>query len=143
MRASQGGRVMVKALFVVDSGELWPHEIPGADIAVASRYLAGAPYENGAYDRVYNLCDCGQYQGKGFYVSMIAEARGHQPVPNLRTIEDLGSGPVRELLAQEMEPLVAQLGAAPASGEFLEVDAYFGSDPSGRHEALSRRLYAL
>lgn len=134
---------MVKALFVVERADLWPDEIPGADVAVAQRYLAGAPYEDGAYDKVYNLCDCAQYQGQGFYVSMIAEARGHQPVPNLRTIEDLGSTPVLDLLAQEMEPLVQQLGAGPDNDRFLEVDAYFGTDPTGRHEPLARRLYAL
>ena len=134
---------MVKALFVVERAELWPHEIPGSDMAIASRYLAGAPYESGAYDKVYNLCDSGRYQGQGFYVSMIAEARGHQPVPNLRTLEDFGSTPVHELLAQEMEPLVEQLGAIPESGDLLEVDAYFGADPTGRYEPLARRVYAL
>lgn len=134
---------MVKALFVVENLDLWPDEIAGADVTVASRYLAGAPYESGAYDKVYNLCECAKYQGQGFYVSMIAEARGHQPVPDLRTIEDLGSAPVLELLAQEMEPLVRQLGAAPESGDVLEIDAYFGADPAERYEALARRLYAL
>ncbi len=134
---------MVKALFVVENLVLWPDEVAGADVALASRYLAGAPYESGAYDKVYNLCECTTYQGQGFYVSMIAEARGHQPVPNLRTIEDLGSAPVLELLAQEMEPLVEQLAAAPESGDVLEIDAYFGADPSERYEALARRLYAI
>jgi glutathione synthase/RimK-type ligase-like ATP-grasp enzyme len=134
---------MVKALFVVERADLWPDEIPGADVALASRYLAGAPYESGAYDKVYNLCECAKYQGQGFYVSMIAEARGHQPVPNLRTIEDLGSAPVLELLAQEMEPLVRQLAAAPENGDVLDIDAYFGADPAERYEALARRLYAL
>jgi glutathione synthase/RimK-type ligase-like ATP-grasp enzyme len=134
---------VVKTLFVVERAELWPHEIPGTDCAIASRYLAGAPYESGAYDKVYNLCDSGRYQGQGFYVSMIAEARGHQPVPNLRTIEDLGSKPVYELLAQEMEPLVEQLGATPDKDDSLDVEAYFGSDPAGRYEPLARRLYAL
>ncbi len=134
---------MVKALFVVERAELWPHEIPGTDFTVASRYLAGAPYESGAYDKVYNLCDSVRYQGQGFYVSMIAEARGHQPVPNLRTVEDMGSKPVYDLLAQEMEPLVDQLGATPDKDNALEVEAYFGSDPTGRFEPLARRLYAL
>jgi glutathione synthase/RimK-type ligase-like ATP-grasp enzyme len=134
---------MVKALFVVERPDLWPYEIPGADVAIGSRYLAGAPYDNGAYDKVYNLCDSGRYQGQGFYVSMLAEARGHQPVPTLRTIEDLGSAPVLELLAQEMEPLLRQLGAAPERGDILEVDAYFGAAPDTRYEALARRLYAV
>ncbi len=134
---------MQKALFVVERAELWPHEIPGADVAVASRYLAGAPYDTGAYDKVYNLCDATRYQGQGFYVSMLAEARGHQPVPNLRTIEDFDSRPVFDLLVQEMEPLLAQLGAAPSDSDTLEVDAYFGADPTGRFEPLARRAYAL
>ncbi|MEO8202614.1 MAG: RimK family protein [Betaproteobacteria bacterium] len=134
---------MVKALFVVERAEFWPFEIPGADVAVAPRYLAGAPYESGAYDKVYNLCNAARYQGLGFYVSMLAEARGHQPVPSLRTIEDLGSKPVYDLLAQETEPLVEQLGATPASGDILEIEAYFGADPAERYEALARRLYAL
>ncbi len=134
---------MVKTLFVVERGELWPHEIPGADVAIASRYLAGAPYDSGGYDKVYNLCDFGRYQGQGFYVSMLAEARGHQPVPNLRTIEDHDSKPVHDLLCQEMMPLVEQIGVTPGDDGRLEVDAYFGSDPTGRYEPLARRMYAL
>ncbi len=94
---------MIKALFVVDRAELWPYEIPGTDFTVASRYLAGAPYESGSYDKVYNLCDSVRYQGQGFYVSMIAEARGRW----------LSMPPASEFQARPGRGIAATVGGRP------------------------------
>ena len=39
--------------------------------------------------QVINLCRSYKYLGTGYYVSLLAEARGHKVIPSVRTINDL------------------------------------------------------
>src|SRR3546814_18111220 len=38
---------------------------------------------------VINLCRSYKYLGTGYYVSLLAEARGHKVMPSVRTVNDL------------------------------------------------------
>jgi len=67
---------ILKALVVVEQRDLWPLDFGDVDVALAADYLAGKSYSNGHYDRIFNLCDYERYQGQGFYVSLLAEAKG-------------------------------------------------------------------
>ncbi len=131
----------MKVLFVVNREEEWPYEIPGTGVARARDYLTGSAYTNGACERVVNLCRSDRYQGRGYYVSLLAEARGHRPLPNVGTIEDLNSPLVRRL-AQKIEPLLEGALRSPGS-EPVQIDSYFGVDPSGAHAALAQQLFSM
>lgn len=127
-------------LFVVDRPEEWPHEIAGAGMTTARGFLTDDEYTDDA-DRIVNLCPCDRYQGRGYYVSLLAEARRQRPIPDVKTIEDLQSPAlVRLLLEQLGESLEAAL---PPGSEAAEFDCYFGRDPEGRLEAVCQRLFAL
>jgi hypothetical protein len=67
---------ILKALVVVEQRDLWPLDFGDVDVALAADDLAGKSYSNGHYDRIFNLCDYERYQGQGFYVSLLAEAKG-------------------------------------------------------------------
>jgi glutathione synthase/RimK-type ligase-like ATP-grasp enzyme len=128
----------MKALIVVDREQDWPHDIPGAAVASARGYLTGPAASSSGGERVINLCQLEPPQSTGYYVSLLAEARGHQPLPSARTIEDLHASPTTVPLLADIEKLV-QEEQAPR----LEIRSYFGVDPEGRHEAVSQRLFAL
>lgn len=132
----------MKTLFVVNRESDWPQELTGAAVASAKAYLTGAGFNNGQYDRVVNLCRCDRTQGPGFYVSLLAEARGQHPLPAAKVLEDLrgsaGSAPVLDELAR-----IAQDALAQTTGRQLVVDSYFGVDPTGRHDALCQQLFAV
>jgi glutathione synthase/RimK-type ligase-like ATP-grasp enzyme len=128
----------MKALIVVDREEQWPHDIPGAVVASARGYLTGPAAADGRCERVINLCQLEPPQSTGYYVSLLAEARGHQPLPSAKTIEDLHGSPSTVPLAADIEKLVPQ-DESPR----LEIRSYFGVDPEGRHEAVSQQLFAL
>jgi len=55
--------------------------------------------------RVYNLCDSYAYQTAGYYVSLLAAARGQRTMPSVATIQDTKS---RSLLRadDELEELI-------------------------------------
>jgi glutathione synthase/RimK-type ligase-like ATP-grasp enzyme len=128
----------MKALIVVDREQEWPHRIPGAALASARGYLTGPAAAGERCERVINLCRLDPPQNTGYYVSLLAEARGHQPLPSAKTIEDLHASPAAVPLLADIEKLVPQ-DESPQ----LEIRSYFGVDPEGRHEAVSQQLFAL
>src|SRR5207237_9527751 len=80
----------MKTVVVTDQNQKW-FEIPDATVLTARRYLAEPEIGNEGAVRVLNLCRTGRYQGRGYYVSLLAEARGQRPVPDVKTIENLRS----------------------------------------------------
>jgi hypothetical protein len=89
---------------------------------------------------VINLCRSDRYQGRGYYVSLLGEARGHRPLPDVKTIEDLKSEQQVEAIATRLEPLVNETLHHDASDRF-EIDAYFGRDPAELHPELAQQLF--
>jgi glutathione synthase/RimK-type ligase-like ATP-grasp enzyme len=77
-----------KTLIVVDNEELCSDEIfPGA--ISFERYLREYPKFNEQKTRIINLCDTEHYLSKGYYCSLLAEARNHQVLPSVKTINGL------------------------------------------------------
>src|SRR5437588_12868225 len=95
----------MKTVIVADQKQNW-FEIPDPDAMTARRYLSEPESGNQGTVRVLNLCRTGRYQGRGYYVSLVAEARGQRPVPDVKTVEDLKSEAYVRALEAEMQPLV-------------------------------------
>ena len=131
----------MRFVFVVDRRQDWPFEIPGSTVLTARTYLTDPAFTNGDA-RVVNLCRAGRYQGRGYYVSLLAEARGHHPTPDVKTIEDVQSSARVSLIASEIEEL-AQRSLAKTATDIFELHAYFGRDPAELHDPLARQLFAL
>ena len=129
------------ALIVIDRKHEW-FEAPDAAVVTARDYLADP--ESGSEDgaRVLNLCRTGRYQGRGYYVSLLAEARGQRPMPDVKTIGDLKSETYVQALWAKVAPLVQQAFDREESDRF-ELDAYLGKDPAKRHQALADRLFEI
>jgi glutathione synthase/RimK-type ligase-like ATP-grasp enzyme len=132
----------MKVLFVVNRQQEWPFEIAGSSAIAARTYLTDPAYSVGIDGQLVNLCRCDRYQGRGYYVSLLAEARGHLPLPDVKTIEDLQSPALVDLLAADIEPLVQDALQSDPRAQ-LQIDGYFGRDPTDAHPAVSRQLFTL
>jgi glutathione synthase/RimK-type ligase-like ATP-grasp enzyme len=132
----------MKVLFVVNREQEWPFEIPGSGAVTARAYLTEPAYSNGIDAQIVNLCRADRYQGRGYYVSLLAEARGHRPLPDVKTIEDLQSAAHLEMLADDIDGLV-QDSLQHDKSNLFELDAYFGRDPAEMHPTLAQQLFAL
>lgn len=132
------GGPWMKAFVVTDQNHEW-FEIPDATMLTARRYLVEPESGNEASVRVLNLCRTGRYQGRGYYVSLLAEARGQRPVPDVKTIENLRSESFVRALAAELQPLVQETLHHDESERF-QLDVYFGKHPG--HQALAEQLFA-
>src|SRR4051812_5093415 len=128
----------MKAVIVTDQKQNW-FEIPEATVLTARRYLSEPEIGNQGTVRVLNLCRTGRYQGRGYYVSLVAEARGQRPVADIKTIEDLRSEPYVRALAAEIQPLVEETLHHDESARF-QLDIYLGKHPT--HQALAEQLFA-
>jgi glutathione synthase/RimK-type ligase-like ATP-grasp enzyme len=129
------------ALLVVDHPEQWPVEIPGAEVISADAYLRDERFSGLRQARVYNLCDSYGYQTAGYYVSLLAAARGHRTMPSVATIQDVKS---RSLLRadDELEELI-QRSLHKITSKRFELSIYFGCNIAERHADLSRALFNL
>lgn len=129
-------------LVVVDNPRDWPLDIPGVSLVSARAYLGEAGWGEGHSVKVFNLCKSYRYQSLGYYVSLLAEARGHKPLPRVSTMEDLQSQNLVRLLTEGLDELV-QKSLAPIKSDSFELSIYFGRNMASRHEQLSHRLFSL
>ena len=102
-------------------------------VDTARDYLTRPGVRRTAIDaRVINLCRTDRYQGRGYYVSLLAEARGHRPLPDVKTVEDLQSRGACRAARQRRSTQLVQETLQHDETERFELDAYFGSDPGQR-----------
>jgi glutathione synthase/RimK-type ligase-like ATP-grasp enzyme len=128
------------ALLVVENTRRWPLQLGGAQAVSAREYLTGGEWDERRGLRVYNFCRTYGYQTLGYYVSLLAAARGHRPIPTVETLQDLRLAPVVRLVSEQLEERI-QRDLAPLKGPRFELSIYFGRNLARRYDALSRALY--
>jgi len=129
-------------LLVVNDRKDWPLDIPGVAVVPARQYLTDPAYSDLPAAKVFNLCRTYRYQSAGYYVSLLAAARGHRPVPSLSTIQDLRSPPVARLISEDLEDAL-QRALRKLDVERLSLDVIFGRAADERFARLAWRLYGL
>ncbi|MGE5491574.1 MAG: RimK family protein, partial [Actinomycetota bacterium] len=129
-------------LIVVDDPADWPLEISGLPVVTGRAYLTDPTYGEDRSARVVNLCQSYRYQSMGYYVSLLAEARGHKPVPHAGTIEDLQSQNLVRVLTDELAELVNQT-LAPLKSSHFDLSVYFGRNLAQRYSVLAKQLFKL
>jgi len=135
--AQHGG---MRTIIVTDRDQEW-FQVPDAVVVTARRYLAEPQTAGEGGGRLLNFCRTGRYQGRGYYVSLLAEARGQHPLPDVKTVEDLKSEAHVQALAEQLQGLVDETLHHDESDRF-ELDVYLGQDPAQRHPALAEKLFA-
>lgn len=130
----------MKIYVVVNNPEDWHLNIPNVEIISAKSYLTNSDYSTARHARVVNLCRSYRYQTTGYYVSLLAQARGHKPMPSVQTIQDLKSPTITRFVSDELDELIQQsLKHIPAAKFTLSI--YFGRNISKSHDKLCQHLY--
>ncbi len=133
----------MNAILVVNHERDWPVEVPGLIVVSARKYLSGAAYsENHHRARVFNLCRTERYQGRGYYVSLLAEARGHRPMPEAKTISDLQADQLGNLRSSGFREQIQRALAGNVEDKIV-IEAYFGRDPLRLNDSLSQQLFGV
>jgi glutathione synthase/RimK-type ligase-like ATP-grasp enzyme len=132
----------VRILIIADSPTDWPFRIPDADVIDAWSYLTQPQFSELRGVKVFNLCRSYRYQTVGYYVSLLAEARGHKPLPSISTLQDLRSQAMMRSVSEELEDLI-QNSLGPIQSERFTLSVYFGRNLAKRYERLSLHLFNL
>jgi glutathione synthase/RimK-type ligase-like ATP-grasp enzyme len=127
-------------LIVVEKPELWPWEVPQATLVSARDYLTDPEFVEMKRAKVFNLCRSYGYQSIGYYVSLLAEARGHKPMPSVTTVQDLKQSSLIRIVSEDLEDLV-QKGLAPIRSDSFELSIYFGRNMAQRYDRLCQALF--
>ncbi len=128
------------ALLVVDSPSQWPLTLPGAKVVAARDYLTNPRYSRLERGKVFNLCRSMAYQTVGYYVSLLAAARGHRPLPSVTTARDLRESPLVRIADQEMQQLM-QRALSPLSTDRFTLSIYFGRNLARRYDRLCQIIF--
>ncbi len=129
-------------LIVVDDLADWPFRIPGVEPAPARSYLTDPHFVEYRGAKVFNLCRSYRYQSMGYYVSLLATARGHKPLPSISTIQDLKSQTVVRVASIELDEII-QKSLAPLQARDFVLSIYFGRNLAKRYDQLSQHLFKL
>lgn len=113
----------------------------GIGVMEANDYLKqGADLDR--QTRIFNLCRDYSYGKRGYYVSLMAEARGHKCLPSASAILDLqkrsSSRFVGEQVIEKIQKNFSQLKVAEYS-----LSIYFGKNLAEKHLGISRQLFSL
>ncbi len=132
----------MNVLLVVDNPKNWPLGIPNVGVVSARDYLESRLGDLPRRTRVFNLCKSYRYQTMGYYVSLIAAARGHKAFPSITSILDMKSRSVMRLVSEEMDEII-QKSFKQIQSETFELSIYFGKNLAMKYDRLSMELFNL
>jgi glutathione synthase/RimK-type ligase-like ATP-grasp enzyme len=138
----------MKTLIVVDSSDRWlagAQDLaasPEVEVVSPQAYLTEPRFADLRRVRILNLCRSYRYQNQGYYVSLLAAARGHHPQPTIQTIQDLKNRALVRAVPDELDRLV-QRSLKRLSGDRFELSIYFGRNLAKTYDRLARQLHNL
>jgi hypothetical protein len=131
-------------LIVVERLEDWSSYLPSEDLITAQDYLEN-PLQSGAGKRVQviNLCRSYRYLGHGYYCSLLAEARGHNVIPSVKTISELARKSLYSLALDDLDKrLEHALRDHPYDDtEGFTLSLYFGQTDLVPLQDLARQVF--
>lgn len=129
-------------LLVLENPDLWPGEIPGVQVISPKDYLTDPSFSLLRRARLYNLSASYKYQSLGYYVSLLALARGHAPVPSVGAIRDMKIPVILRLLNEDFEDQLQKSFARLKSTTFT-LSIYFGRNLANRYSRLASQLFQI
>ena len=124
-----------------------PKDLPNADtphkVITTSEYLARPRLFDMGRPKLVNLARSYAYQSKGYYASLLAEARGHRVVPTVETMLELREAKLYEHALPELEDELnrcARRADFQPEGE-LKLLVCFGIARDERFESFGRLLF--
>lgn len=127
-------------IIVVQTPADWPLDLPRVQVVAAQDYLLDPEWSRPTRLRVFNLCRSFRYQRTGYYVSLLAAARGHLCLPSIQAIQDRKSQAVIRVVSDDLDEVI-QRSLAPIQSDEFVLSVYFGKNVAVRHGRLAAALY--
>lgn len=125
---------------IVNNPEKWNIPVENIGIVSSKDYLTNPEFSRIKKARIFNLCKDYSYQSKGYYVSLLAEARGHLAIPTVKNIVDLREPKLVRIVSDEFEDLIQSSLKNIKSQEFT-LSIYFGQNVAQKYKELSAMFF--
>jgi glutathione synthase/RimK-type ligase-like ATP-grasp enzyme len=129
-------------LIVVDKPKHWNLRLDDVEVITPGQYITQEAYQSGKNLKILNLCRSYQYQSEGYYVSLLAEARGHKVLPEVSTIQDFRYPSILRDDSLEFDALI-QATFKHEPYDKVEFNVYFGQTQSEHLNKLALQLFQL
>lgn len=128
---------------VVDRLSDWRPYYPTDDLITAADYLAQPTGgEQDGTTHVINLCSGLDYLETGYYVSLLAQARGQRVLPSVETLNQFSRKALVDLQLESLAPLMDELTRkGTLTGDTFTLRVMFGECLQEGLDKLARRLF--
>lgn len=125
---------------VVNQPEKWNFSIENITVISSQEYLTNPKFSLIKKARVFNLCKDYTYQTKGYYVSLLAEARGHLAIPTIKNLVDLKDLKLVKFISDDFDAVMQQSLKNIKTREYV-LSIYFGQNVAQKYKELSGLFY--
>ncbi|HET9233313.1 MAG TPA: RimK family protein [Candidatus Eisenbacteria bacterium] len=127
-------------LLVVENPKNWKLHIPGTLVVPAREYVSNPRFAEVRRAKVFNFCRAYSYQSLGYYVSLLAAARGHLPLPSVKTLQDLRHNAILRIVSEDLEEQLQRTFSGLQSDRF-ELSIYFGRNMAKRYNRIAQAIF--
>lgn len=127
-------------IFIVEQAQDWPDN----KVVLAKDYLSEPQRFRGRGIRIINLCRSYRYLSEGYYCSLLAEARRHRIIPDVRTLTDLSRKSVYSLNFDDFQQRLLRLSRLhpeAVSGDSMELLICFGRCIDPNLQDFARQIF--
>lgn len=128
---------MFKTLIVYDQNSTLMEELLPEAISFET-YLREYPKLSEPRTRIINLCESSRYLSKGYYCSLLAEARNHKALPAVKTINELRHCPI---VVDSIVPAESKRDLISYLKTNRELTFYFGKSSTGLFNKVGAKVF--
>lgn len=128
-------------LIITENPEKWDLNFEGVTVVTPTVYFGEAEYQSKKF-KIINLCKSHQYQSVGYYVSLLAEARGHKVIPEIATLQDFRFPSLIKDDAEDFEDMINESLKNIEESKF-ELNVYFGHAGESAFSRLGALIFNL
>lgn len=126
-------------IIIVEESKDWKLQTDKVRVMFARDYIRGGDVAKKKGVRVYNLCRSYTYNSMGYYVSLLASARGHKPSPSVEAIQDLKSISFVRIASEGLDKKI-QSSLKDLKSDTFEISLYFRMNMAKKYDVLCREL---
>ncbi|WP_067098911.1 RimK family protein [Marinomonas atlantica] len=131
---------MAQTYIVVDQLKDWSAFLASDHVITFPQYLSLTTKVNDR-TRIINLCKSSRYLSDGYYCSLLAESRGHNVMPSVRTLNDLNKKALYDIELSQWLPTIAEKLGIPAEPTTIKGHAVFGNTLQPELKDFARKLF--
>ncbi len=116
----------MRRLVVTENPDNWKLNLDGVQVIKPSEYISDDEFKKIGKVKIINLCKSYQYQSQGYYISLLAEARGHKSIPVTSTLMDFKLPNLAREDAEDFDKLIQDVLEKSPYDNRVEFIIYFG-----------------